>query len=245
LFGTQERAALRRAEPAINLDELPYRVRRQGEQGAVRAYFEMLSEADISENDDILKYDIVQFMGSTWSLSLFWDNWIRDLLHRRHTTRKLMVEGDRRIQGFINLGKDEEVLEIAPWNLTPEAKEYVFRYFGERCLDKAYSNSVIGAVNFSQPTYRGIGRVLVARMVAERLSEKPDDDIEIEPIYEAMEFYKKLGFKCVTTKDEDISPPRISPLDARNLICSAIESGSSFKIKGFSLMGQFAERSEG
>ncbi len=148
-------------------DHLPYCVIRVATHRSVRVGFQPLQSGDEAE-----------LRGPAWSGAVFrevWPGWIGEpgtyKLVRRHGQ-------DRRIQGLLHLGRVERdggalrdsLLETAPYNRE--------RLVAER-------------------TYRGVGRVLVARLVLESYRQGGLGQVLVRARPGIEPFYLRLGFRRV------------------------------------------------
>lgn len=144
---------------------LPYFITEARTQRTVPVRFERLAAEDEAELN-----------GAEWAEARFVDVW-REFIGEGRTLKLVCVEEqDRRIQGLVRIGEvtradgslKRSLLETAPFN-RQEAGE--------------------------QRAYRGVGRVLVARLVVESYQQGGRGKVTVRAARGTAPFYRAIGFK--------------------------------------------------
>lgn len=135
--------------------------------------------------------DVKTIRGEDWRTALFYEVWIETAEHETGWKLTLCEGEDKPILGLIRLG-------TAP------------QLNGDK---GALSGSLLESVpvhqyGTAQRGYKGIGRVLIARLVEESKAQGADGSVRVRPAQGTVPFYERLGFY----------PSRIAPyyrLDAQ------------------------------
>ena len=118
--------------------------------------------------------DAVELNNEDWTQATFAPTWLQ-FVHKEDVYKLVRVdEQDRRIQGLIHVG-------VVPPGRT---------YLAKNLLEAAPFNQR----HKNMREYQGIGRVLVARLVAESVIQGWQGRVRVRPRSGTVEFYTSLGF---------------------------------------------------
>jgi Acetyltransferase (GNAT) domain len=151
----------------MSLNDLPYYICRGNEK--IGVHFDLLETADSEE-----------IMGDRWKDAVYRKAWIAFLgltPHESILKLRLNVTDTSNIEGVVKLGQIPEgggalrtsLLESTPTNRWSTQKS---------------------------PVFSGVGRVLVARLIAESYNKGGHGVVTVEPHPAAVGFYQKLGFRA-------------------------------------------------
>jgi len=152
----------------LDPDQLPYFVTDSaGIHVPVR--FEPLTSSDISE-----------LSGDDWAGAIFLEVWREYAANDKPETLKLVTaEGNLVILGLLNIGKVMDGVRAIKHNLLETAPVYRYR------------------IHSSAPSYRGVGTVLLARLIVESYNLGVGGAVRVRSHPKAEGFYSRIGFTVV------------------------------------------------